>query len=354
MDNLFLTSVDNALEAYLREYEQTTHYAISDMHSKHLGLWHLKQLHLTSEILGRVYGCIKGLSNLDATEKERLIGFLKHLSQKALPLFVAGMHSNPIHHNVQTVENMLLILSHDDSYDYANVKNGLILALLHDVGNGFVDLSLKKVKSSDIKDRQAEFVSQNKPQLEIDEEIEKLIDQATGYRETHMKEGAEIARKLLEEANRSKAILLPTEIEEIVDCIKIHDNPSIAEYYSVLGRQFGKNLLIPLNNDLAYALREADRLWMVSKEGLEKDLFDDLRKGKKPDAFGKLRHNVKRFKNEFRLYETASDVTPNDIEGFKYNTLFRTNGGFALCKRYVSENIAELSLECFGRNIVDI
>lgn len=351
-----MNSISHTYAKNLAALEKATKFAVSKMQPRHLELWHLKQMCLTDLIINRTWSHIKALPNTTKKEQKQLKSVLTRLGQMAFPDLLTGTAANPVHHNFQTVENILLILSLDGSRKYQRFKyykKAAILALLHDIGNGFVDPSLKKLKSSDITDRRNELVRQGKTKKQIDQEINPLIRQASKYREAHMKEGAKIADKLLRKANASHNILKPTEIAEIVKLIRLHDNPSIVEYYSDSKRPYTKGKLIPLRNHLAYILREADRLWMVSKEGLEKDLFDDLRKDKQPDPFAKLRHNVKRFKDEYQLYTKANGITAYDLKGFQHETLFRTKGGFALCKQYVRKWLHDLTIECFGAEFTD-
>lgn len=346
-----MNALFHTYETHLADLEKATKYTVSNMQPCHLELWHLKQMYLTGTILSRISSCIEVLPHITSKQKNQLKLDLTRLSQMALPYFLAGTAANPVHHNFQTVENILLILSHRSNAnhpDFEDYKKAVILALLHDIGNGYVDPDLKKVKKSDIADRRCELEEQDKTEAEIQDGIHPLIKEGEKYRKAHMVEGAKIAIKLLkEDAN----ILEPEEIEEIAKIIKIHDNPSIAEYYSEAKKPYGE-YLIPLNNDLAYTLREADRLWMVSQEGLEKDLFDDLRKSKKPDPFTKLRHNVKRFKDEYKLYEQATDITDKEKAGFQHKTLFRSEAGFTLCREYVWIWLARLAKECFGEAFI--
>ncbi|MBN1765086.1 MAG: hypothetical protein JW860_07505 [Sedimentisphaerales bacterium] len=341
------------LEMYLNSFEEGTGYTISDMRPEHRRFWTMKQLVLSFRIFDRVCVLIDNRCNYEMARSRELKFMVKKLSELAFPFFVAGMDVNPIHHHMQTVENMFWIVT-EDKPGYEELRKALVVALLHDIGSGLVAPGLKKLKSSDIKDRCEQFQKENRPQEEIDEEIQKLIEVATQYRKAHMQEGGKVARQLLGDINKiDETPLARDDTEEMVCCIENHDNPSVAEYYCVVGRKFARERLIPLENKLAYALREADRLWMVSKEGLESDLFDDLKKGKKPDPLSKLRHNIKRFKEEYRLYEKAEGIKEDELRGFKEETLFRTKSGFALYRQYVRNRLGELFPETNENEIQD-
>ncbi len=346
-DAYFDTYASEAMRSRLAHLQDATEYRLCNMQPVHLKLWPLKQMCLTDEIVKRAWGVINKLKICERSQAD-LKKLLRQLGQMAFPLFVAGIDANPVHHNFQTIENMLLILLEEDSSDYQLIKNAAILALLHDIGNGFVAPNLKKIKSSDIKDRRKELASLNKSKDEIDKELSTLIQQAQDFRKAHMKIGAIIARDLLSALNHD--IVTPDDINAIADCIEQHDNPSIAELRQEIGMSYGRSDLIPLDNPLACLLREADRLWMVSREGLEKDLFDDLRKGKRPDPCAKLFYNVGRFRDEYKLYAAAHFFSVVEKNGFQHETLFRTKGGFAVCKRYVRERLSE----SLGRVFIDV
>jgi len=332
----------------LKEHFDSNDYDVSDMERKHLRLWNVRQLQLTTDILKRIERHIDD-SSLADHEKEELTSLLNLLCKVTLPLFVAGMDANPIHHNVQVAENMLLIVTANGGHDYAYVRKAVVLALLHDIGNGFVDPNLSKIKSSDIRDLRDELTRQGKTEEEINSEVEDLIEKAKAYRKAHMLIGADIAGKLLIalEGSPHFITLNPRDIEHIKKSIEQHDNPSIAQYDSDLDRPVDAGNLIPLDDPLAYDLREADRLWMISKEGLAKDLHDDLEKGKALDALAKLKHNVERFKEEVELYEKATgsapdQIDPEQLKAFKKGTLFRSEAAFELFQRYASARLAEL------------
>ena len=311
------------------------------------------QLELAAEIFRRVFDIIDE-SRYHPVQKDEIKTTLTDFFEKAFPFFVKGSDENPLHHHAQVLENMVFIAMEETKADdpaesYKFVRKAAVLALLHDIGGGFIKPGLKKIKSSDIKDREQELLKEKTTQEERDREIGDLIAKAVEYRMDHMMVGAKIAEDLLyrynrEHENNAGKTFTERDIRDIKQCIEIHDVPSIAEYYLSLGKPYNKSHLIPLDNPLAVILREADRLWMVSKEGLEKDLAEDVQKNKNPDPLLKLKYNVTRFREEFLLYKSSKDIGLNDLTGFKAETLFRTNAGFQLLKRYVSERIAELNI----------
>ncbi|MCP4582588.1 MAG: hypothetical protein GY839_13345 [candidate division Zixibacteria bacterium] len=346
MITLFQDSVSKTLNTFLDVYESKIDYKSFHLQLQHICIWNCKQFILGNEIFNRTCVLIEN-SPYEDEEIHELIKILKYLFDNALPFYVLGMDKNPIHHNLQVVENIVqIVIGEKESFQFARMA--AILALLHDVGNGFVDPKLAKIKSSDIKDHVKNLYDEGRTEDEIDRETEKEIKKAILFRKAHMIEGVKIADRLIDQLNKDNDSMRGIVIEnmkEITNCIEIHDNPSIADHYSQLDKNFNKSHLIPLNNPLAVVLREADRLWMVSKEGLEKDLFDDLKKKIENKAIEKLRHNLKRFVNEYNLYCKANEINSNELSKFKGKTLFRTATGYRLLKKYLKLRLLELDIE---------
>lgn len=335
MNTIFKRSVLDSLEAYLNNNHHHHHESMHKYISPgNKNIWNLKQFIRTEQILARIFDIISK-SYFSNDEKEQLKEILEHLFIAALPYFIQGMDKNPVHHNVQTVENILLITIREHEHYKFIIKNAVILALFHDIGNGFVDPSLKKIKSSDIINHIQKLKAEQQPEIKIKREIKRIIRQAKDFRNAHMKEGAKIAKILLKQyisENKKKAIISLKDINKIVQCILIHDLPSTTWYNARLGMDYKAHDLLPFTNKLVVVLREADRLWMVSDDGLKKDLFDDIKKETEsvPDPLEKLKHNIKRFKDEYNLYIPVYKNNPETLRRFKGNTLFQTESGFQL------------------------
>lgn len=347
MNSNLQTPMFTVLERYLEPWEEA--FTLVAMSNRALEVWDLRQILLTDRILARIRKLIEDTNAFTQAEKDELVQILAELLDLGMPDFIAGMKANPVHHNFQVVENILRICIGERKL-YQFVKSAVILALLHDIGNGLVDRSLEKIKTSDLKEKRDEL---QKKRVSPDEvcrhpEMCELVAKAKDYRLAHMIEGAKRARKVLAHLNKrfqerfDHTVVDDTNIEDVVECIEIHDAPSIAECYSELGQPVDPKYLIPFGNKLASVLREADRLWMVSREGLEKDLVDDLRKDNSPDAMAKLRHNVKRFHDEYDLYLSVKDVSAEDCTIFKGATLFRTETGFQLFLREIADRVENI------------
>ena len=134
-----------------------------------------------------------------------------------------------------------------------------------------------------------------------------------------MREGSSMShRKLLELNDKYGRIIFDeNDIDFICELIRIHDNPSL-------------NIKILKSNFTLVAFREADRLWMLSPDGINADL---IRKGKnkieKADIDKQVRHNYNRFKEERNLY------SPNDGPFIDSETFFRTKRGWEICQEYL-------------------
>jgi len=121
----------------------------------------------------------------------------------------------------------------------------------------------------------------------------------------------------------------------------MHDNPGIAKAYEtkeykpyIVGS--ANEFLIGKDQQLALIFREADRLWMLSYEGLIKDLMDSLRKGVKPPSIeDQLETNMAAFRDEKTSYDAASrDSRSRDYGVFKGDTFLRTKTGFEIYQEY--------------------
>ena len=77
----------------------------------------------------------------------------------------------------------------------------------------------------------------------------------------HMREGSAMAHRKMLELNDAlgRVILDGDDIGAICEVIRIHDNPSL-------------DIILQRRDWLAVAFREADRLWMVTDEGIRADL----------------------------------------------------------------------------------
>jgi hypothetical protein len=118
------------------------------------------------------------------------------------------------------------------------------------------------------------------------QDIKKLVAAAILH-DLGFKEGVPIAQGLLEEFNRGYF--------NLADRISFED---IQKIYGLAGMRD--------NPKLALIFHEADRLWMLSDEGLTNDLMDSLIKGQKPlSVKEQLANNIAVFSDEIKSYDAT-------------------------------------------------
>lgn len=318
------------LENIIVARERATDYSLWNIKQEHGGLYSFKQFVLTYKILDRVLKIIE-TSHYSQSQKDELRTMISYFFYAALPEFIDGRKGNPIHHNVQVLENMLLIVLAEKPAGFEFLKQSVVLALLHDVGNSRT--SGVKVKSSTLKELKKD-VKKAKDDAEKkagEDKLQKTFIDAENYRRSHMMAGAEMVRALILDYHNyvGNAIFKAEAINAICDVVKGHDNPSMASYQKeILGKIMDLTLLFDPANELALYLREADRVWMVSPEGVEKDLMDEVEKAGSPAE--KLAYNTDAHRSEYILYKENVSETRLAAYGFKDGTLYCTKRGYSL------------------------
>lgn len=339
--------------ARVAEQENATGYSMWNIQEEHVALYNIKQFALTYAIMDRVFEIVDK-SELDSDQKTELNRIITYFFYTALPEFIDGKKGNPIHHNVQTLENMLLIVLREKSGDFESLKECAFLALLHDIGNSKARGG--KVTTNDLKaaKKAVEEALTAADRQTKQKELEDLVGKAIAYRDSHMKEGKALARELYAKYP-GDAPLEDGAIERVCAAIAVHDNPSNAKYKTDYLKkedlkEEDRDLLLRVDDELAKLLREADRLWMLSPEGFEKDLIDGKKKkfkeGKPAKDPEKQRaHNIEGHRDEYAVY---AKMLPEDelapygfIDGEMGKSLYRTNAGYGLFQEF-SENIDSL------------
>ncbi len=273
---------------------------------------------------------------LDEAQKNGLIAVLGALFEASLGYFKDGAESNPIYHNTQVVANMARI-GLEEGLGFDDLKLALVLALLHDIGNARSER--EKVQGSRIK---AALAKGDKP------EALRLANMSMEYRLEHMDKGPELIRDVIAPYVEDGRISME-EAELLCEVTKIHDYPSIEKSAEILradGVDIGYGIghfLLPLDEHpaarLARLLREADRLFMVSYQGVIKDLIGD-KADVTPEAIrAKLQSNMQGHRDEYDLYVKAERDDGNFIGG----TLYRTKAGYGIFSEAPSVIEAALS-----------
>jgi hypothetical protein len=198
-----------------------------------------------------------------------------------------------------------------------DLKIGIVVAVFHDVGNASEPKDEKKIRASDVRDDP----SQRKPAIEA--------------RRRHMDAGGVVIEAFL----RDEGGFSDDQIAQARKLVEHHDGPTIAELFEgsdeeEAAKTSRENLFVPEAGHplrdiypLSAVLREADRLWMLTKPGVVEDLKRDLM-GRKPwDPTRRIEGNVKRHKEERELYRQFFPKQVADW-GFQNDTAFyRTTEG---------------------------
>jgi hypothetical protein len=233
---------------------------------------------------------------LDPSSKEQLLSVLTQLLAIIYKNLRKATIGNPMEHHFKVLEHMVEITVRE-GHSARIIARGAALSLLHDVSA--VEKITKEMVANAGKKSQQEAQA-----LDLRRKQNRIL---------HMREGSAIAHRALLDLNEAsgKIVFDADDIDAICEVIRIHDNPSL-------------DIPIPRENWLAMAFREADRLWMVTEEGICADLF---RKNKSVDdaaCLEQLDHNVSRFRDERGLYISSDDKFVDD------ETFFRTGSGHAI------------------------
>ena len=231
---------------------------------------------------------------LGATGRPELTSLVRRLFHLVLTDLIESHTVSPVHHVTRVARNMAEIL-HGEGADAEEWRRGLAAALLHDVALGRTGEG-RKIRKAEI---------EKLPPDEREAEIQAAIES----RQSHMKVGAGIAARALQAYNAIHgATFSQSDIEEVALLIRIHDNPSIQEYDSLRTRPSGINWLFDSGHRLMKFLREADRLFMVSFDGVEVDLERDGVSSTAATRLARLAVNIRRHREEATLY--GKNATP--------------------------------------------
>jgi len=248
------------------------------------------------------------LCPLDQDQRNLLLPMLGQLLAITYVDLRKAVVGNPIEHHPIVLSHMMEISMQEDLLRI-NVKRAAALSLLHDIS------SVEKITKQMIKE--ARKVSAARADtLELRRQQNRIL---------HMREGSAIAHRRLLELNESlEGIAFDAEdIDTICEVIRIHDNPSL-------------DIPIHRENWLAVAFREADRLWMLTEEGIRADLERGEEKNVNDDAAcgEQLEFNMRRFREERALYRSVESTEGPFCDN---ETFFRTQAGHAIYRRLYQE-----------------
>ncbi len=233
-----------------------------------------------------------------------------------LPLLERGRHMNPVHHTAVVAELMAQILLEEAAAgraDSEKVKIGMAAAVLHDAGNAFEPPGEAKITVEMVRTGKSETAD------------------ALAQRRRHMDNGGLLAEAALR-APKTARWFASRDIRPVRALVENHDAPTLAEL-ATDDKAKGEYLFHsppgpPFVAPLSAILREADRLWMLTIDGVLVDLTRKVQRGRTWDPLEQLEHNTKRHQEERGLYENCFPAPTLDNWGFGDATAFyRTAGG---------------------------
>ena len=226
----------------------------------------------------------------------------------ALPLLEKGRHRNPIHHTAHVV-NLAVQIGQDESFSDGELAQLLVATVFHDAGNAFEPKDEPKITVGDVRSDPAKK------------------DDAIEQRRRHMVAGGKLVEVFLTDLEPAAWEFTSDGAKQIVRLVEIHDNPTVAELQT--GKEREKSLLHNAGW-LSQILREADRLWMLTEDGLITDMVRKEKRGKPWQPLAQITHNAIRHHEERYLYEAILGPDASKL-GFDYATAFyRTDQGKAL------------------------
>jgi len=206
------------------------------------------------------------------------------------------------------------------------VKDLSALSLLHDIG--YAETTAKKWTSAEV-----EVAVKGKAYTEI----QLIVTEAIQARDEHMRKGSGIVECMLREVNMHfmEPIFQEQRIHAISEVVAIHDRPSSAKLKEkYLPALLSRNDLLPAKNEMVKVLRDADRLWMATTQGVKKDLIFAGKDVTEADLKEKLHNNYKSFQDEKMLYDKIYQNQDEVADfGFIGDTLFRINAGYSIYER---------------------
>lgn len=205
----------------------------------------------SAEIFGLAMLCLKEVKRYGLVDKA------EKYHQLALPYLEEARHGNPIHHTAMVLYFCVKIGLSEKLNDY-EMEELMAAAAFHDSGFAKIPSTQKKIKKADI------------DAIRIPRQRDEKRQEAIRLRLSHATMGGEIAwdaLNLTTDFSNSAAIL------PVVNIIKMHDNPSVAELEDRQNLK-ASYLIHGLSHDyfLAAIHREADRLWMLTADGIKADL----------------------------------------------------------------------------------
>jgi len=233
-----------------------------------------------------------------------------------LPLLQRGRHMNPVHHTAVVVDLMAAILLPEVAagrLPREAMRMGLAAAVLHDSGNAFEPPDEVKITTEAARVDPA------------------LAEVALKQRQRHMQNGALLTEAALRDEGVAP-LFSDEQIAEVRRLVQCHDAPTLV---GLLGGSETKRDCMFASGDSpphvappAAILREADRLWMLTVEGIVTDLIRKIAGAKPWDPMGQLESNAERHREERAQYDALYSAAQLGDWGMEPDTAFyRTQTG---------------------------
>ncbi len=251
-----------------------------------------------------------------------LITALDELWPQVLPHLIKGNEVSPVHHIAYVVNFMAQICLAEVSP--AEMKRGVLAALLHDIGIG--DCALPKISEASIKRASPE----DKLQLRQDGIASRL---------EHMKLGVVISSGLMQShQQRHPEALTDEDITVILDIVGSHDYSKIPLMEDRVDRKW---LLGSGPGDwLKQCHWEADALWMLTPAGILVDLEREQEENTPANRRAKFQFNLGLHRQIITLYAKAYSPEEMSRFGFHDGLLYRSATGYKLARRFEQLNAA--------------
>ncbi len=243
-----------------------------------------------------------------------IVAALDDLWPRVIPYLIKGNEVSPIHHIAYVVRFMAQIGLVEVSP--ADLKRGVLAALMHDIGIG--DCALPKISEASIKRAGP---------------VEKVRLRRDGIasRLEHMKLGVIIARQLLQDyQQRQPGHVSDADLAVILDIVGSHDYSKIPLMEDHVDRKW---LLTSGPADwLKQCHWEADALWMLTPAGILVDLEREREENTAENRRAKFQFNLSLHRQIITLYAAA--YSPDEMArfGFQDGLLYRSATGYALAQ----------------------
>jgi hypothetical protein len=271
-------------------------------------------------------------------EEPSLVDVLESLFWDALPYFRMRPDLNPVHHHTQVLDNMVQICLGEEA-KYETLRNATIAALLHDIGNSVSKQT--KIKTDEItavtdrRDRTRQCRIKNKLQKQAVD----LAHKAFAFRMEHMSKGPPLVIKLTSKLVED-GFLSEEDVVLICDVVRVHDNPTVEQLMEICRKadvetDFAEGFFLLPHDDTSFGtltslLREADRLYMMTDQGVRQDLSRKTASPTADEIKTKRKKNADKHRREYVLYENVGQG-----DGFIGNTLYRTETGFRIFQKWI-------------------